>query len=88
MREYAAPQIRTERCYEASALACAKLPGTTNPGSWHTGSAFDTFTGHSGPGFGTSESNSGSAGIGYGPGGTSRSYFYIGLCEYWIMWGS
>ncbi len=52
------------------------------------GSAYDTFSGHFGPGFGGSESISGSAGIGFGPGGTSSSYYYDGLCGNWITFTS
>ena len=76
---YSKPVIKSEKSFETSALACAK---TTDPppGSWHTGSAYDTFTGHFGPGMGGNESNSGQAGIGFGPGGTSGSYAYSGLC--------
>ena len=86
-RDYATPSIETESCFETSALACAK---TTDPppGSWHTGSPYDTFSGHFGPGFGGSESNSGSPGIGFGPGGTSSSYHYYGMCTNWITFSS
>ena len=84
---YKKPVIKSEKSFETSALACAK---TTDPppGSWHTGSAYDTFTGHFGGGFGGSESVSGSAGIGFGPGGTSGSYYYGGMCGNWITYSS
>ncbi len=85
-KEYAAPHIRTEKCFETSALCCAKSPSNLPPGSWHTRSAYDTFTGHYGGGFGGSESISGSAGVGFGPGGTSQSYSYTGLCTNWISY--
>ncbi len=85
-KEYAAPHIRTEKCFETSALACGKFPDP-QPGSWHTGSAYDTFTGHFGPLMGAQESQSGSAGLGFGPGGTSQSYHYSGLCQ-WVGYGT
>ena len=82
---YASPRIFSEKSFETNALACGKY-SVPQPGSWHTGSAYDTFTGHFGPGFGASESASGSAGIGFGPGGTSGSYVYNGLCGNWITY--
>jgi len=86
-RDYSLPTIRSEKSFETSALACAKQsPG--DPGSWHFMSAYDTFTGHLGAGFGGSESISGSAGIGFGPGGTSQSYAYSGLCGNWVQFTS
>lgn len=74
-RDYAAPTIMSEKSFETSALACGK---TTDPpaGSYHFTGAYDTWTGHYGPGMGGSESASGSIGIGFGPGGTSLSYWY------------
>ncbi len=83
---YNKPGIGTQICFESSALACAK---TTDPppGSWHTGSAYDTFTGHRGWKAG-SESVSGSMGIGFGPGGTSGFTNYSGLCALWITYSS
>jgi len=89
-RKYRQPRINTEQSFETSALACAKTPGDPPPGSWHFGSAFDTFTGHFGPGFGDDESLSGSAGIGFGPGGTSASggYGAYGQCTNWITYSS
>jgi hypothetical protein len=52
-------------------------------------SAYDTFTGHLGSGFGTSSSVSpGQAGVGFGPGGTSASYWYGGLCGNWVTLAS
>jgi len=86
-RSYTPPVILTERCFETSALGCAKQLGMP-PGSWHFGSPYDTFTGHLGSGFGASESVSGSAGVGFGPGGTSGSYNYSGMCENWISYSS
>jgi hypothetical protein len=85
-KDYAAPQIRTEKSFETNALACGK---TTDPppGSYHFTQAYDTFTGHLGSGFSGSESVSGSEGIGYG-GGTSLSYSYAGLCANWITYTS
>ena len=86
-KNYTAPYIRSEKSFETTALGCAKQT-QGGPGSWHTGSAYDTFTGHFGPGFGGSESVSGSAGIGFGPGGTSQSYVYSGMCGNWITFTS
>ncbi len=84
---YGRPIITSRVSFESSALACAK---TTDPppGSWHTSSAYDTFTGHFGGGFGGSESLSGAAGIGFGPGGTSGSGHYSGMCGNWILYAS
>ena len=87
MKKYSKPVIVTEKSFETSALACAKTP-CPPPGSWHMGSAYDTFTGHFGGGFGGSESVSGSAGIGFGPGGTSQSYVYSGMCGNWVTYSS
>jgi len=36
---------------------------------------------------GASESVSGSVGVGFGPGGTSQSYGYSGLCN-WVGFGT
>jgi hypothetical protein len=85
-KDYATPRISSEKSFETSALACAKYPDTEPPGSWHMSSAYDTFTGHMGSGFGGSESVSGSAGIGFGPGGTTQSYAFIGMCGTWISY--
>jgi hypothetical protein len=82
-REYVAPRIRSEKCFETSAFGCAKQ-SSMNPGSWHFANPYDTFTGHLGSGLGASESVTGSAGVGFGPGGTSASYNYPGLCENWV----
>lgn len=84
---YMKPGIQSQKTLETSALACAK---TTDPppGSWHTGGAYDTFTGHFGGGFGGDESLTGSAGIGFGPGGTSNSTAYAGMCGTWITYSS
>ena len=73
--------------FETSALACGKtIPPP--PGSWHFSSAYDTLTGHFGPGWGTQESQSGSAGIGLGAGGTSVSTEYDAMCGNWITFSS
>lgn len=86
-KTYKKPKIVTEMSFETSALACGK---TSSPpaGSWHFGNAYDTFTGHFGGGFGGSSSISGSAGVGFGPGGTSGSYGYSGLCGNWVTFNS
>ena len=84
-RIYDPPHIQSEKCFETTALNCAKAIDPP-PGSWHFGSAYDTFTGHRAGGFGGSESASGSAGIGYGPGGTTQSYAYEGLCGNWVTY--
>lgn len=84
---YSKPEIQSQKSFETSALACGKQTGMP-PGSWHFSSAYDTFTGHLGAGFGGSESVSGSAGIGFGPGGTSSSYAYSGLCANWVTYVS
>ena len=88
-RDYRRPRIESEKSFETTALACAKFGGRPGepPGSWHFGSAYDTFTGHFGNRFGASESVSGSAGVGFGPGGTSASYYYSGLCQ-WVGYGT
>jgi hypothetical protein len=86
-KPYCRPVISSETCFESSALACGKT-SQPPPGSWHTGSAYDTFTGHFGPGFGNKESASGSVGVGFGPGGTSVSYPYTGLCGNWVSFTS
>jgi hypothetical protein len=86
-RNYLAPHIETEKCFETSALACGKQTSMP-PGSWHFASPYDTFTGHLGGGFGGSESASGSAGVGFGPGGTSASYTINGLCANWVTYVS
>lgn len=85
--KYAAPHICSEKCFETSALGCGK---TTNPppGSWHFSNAFDTFTGHFHGFTGYPASDSGSVSLGYGFGGTSRSYPYAGLCTNWVLYSS
>ena len=88
MKKYSKPTIFTEKSFETSALACGK---TASPpaGSHHMASAYDTFTGHLGAGFGASSSVSpGQAGVGFGPGGTSQSYWYAGLCGNWVTLAS
>ncbi len=85
--KYVKPSIQSEKSFESSALGCAKQTSPP-PGSWHTGHAYDTWSGHFGPGFGGSESISGSVGIGFGPGGTSLSYHYDGLCNNWVTFTS
>ncbi len=86
-REYSTPGIISEKCFENSALACGK---TTDPppGSWHLSSAFDTFTGHFHGFTGYPASQSGAVGLGYGYGGTSKSYPYSGLCTNWVLYSS
>jgi hypothetical protein len=86
-KTYHRPRIVSEQRFETSALACAKT-SPPPPGHWHFGSAYDTFTGHLAGGFGGSESITGSAGIGYGPGGTSASYYYAGMCGNWVTFAS
>jgi len=83
---YARPRILSEKSFETSALACAKT-SPVPPGSWHFGSPFDTFTGHLGHSMPES-SQSGSAGIGFGPGGSSFSYEYYFLCLNWVQYNS
>ena len=87
-KTYASPRIKSDKSFETSALACAK---TSDPpyGAWHFAHAYDTFSGHWGPGFGTGESVTGTAGIGFGSGlATSLSYNYVGLCGNWITFAS
>jgi len=84
---YNKPVILSEQSYETSALACGKT-SAGDPGSRHFGSPFDTFTGHWGSGRDASESLSGSLGVGFGPGGTSQSYSYAGLCGNWVTMSS
>ena len=86
MNEYSKPSIVSQRSFETSALACGKMSDPP-PGSWHTGSAYDTFTGHFGLYAGTRESQSGSIGIGFGPGGTSGSGGYYATCG-WVVFSS
>ena len=86
MRKYCKPFIISQRSLETSALACGK---TTDPppGSFHFSSSYDSLTGHFGPGFGGSESVSGSAGTGW-PHGGSTSYPYSALCTNWVTFSS
>ena len=86
-RVYRKPTIITEKCFETSTLACGKTPQPP-PGFFHSGNAYDSFTGHFGMGFGGQESNSGSAAVGFGPGGTSASGTYSVLCGTWITYNS
>jgi hypothetical protein len=84
---YRAPSIESARCYETSALACGKT-NDPPPGSRHWGTFYqNSFTGHFGPGFGASESNSGTIPPGTGA-VTSMSYPYSGLCTNWVTWQS
>jgi hypothetical protein len=85
-RDYKKPTVITEMSFETSALACGKTVDPP-PGSWHFSSAYDTFTGHFGPQM-ADESSSGSCGVGFGPGGTSQSYGYSGLCGNWSTFTS
>ncbi len=82
-RGYKTPSVVSERSFETNVLACAK-GASPSPGSHHFYSAYDTFTGHLGPGFGVHSSQSGAAGIGFGPGGTSNTYAYSGMCLNWV----
>jgi hypothetical protein len=86
-REYGTPHCITDKCFETSALMCG-YTADPPPGSFHFAHAYDTFTGHFGPGFGASESFSGQAGVGFGPGGTTMSYGMTGLCGNWVMFAS
>ncbi len=86
-KKYCRPRICSEKSFETSALSCGKYTSPP-PGSWHFSTAYETYTGHFGAGFGASESISGSAGIGFGPGGTSGSYVYSGMCGNWITYSS
>ncbi len=79
-KRYGRPKVLSEKCFETSALSCGKTSDPP-PGSRHFGSPFDTFTGHFQVWLGAPASNSGSYGIGFGPGGTSKSYPYSGLCQ-------
>ncbi len=95
MKKYSAPTILSAASFETSALRCAKVSSTysgTYPppaGSHHFTSAYDTFTGHLGPGFGADSSMSpDQRGVGWGPGGTSQSYGYVGLCNTWVLLSS
>jgi hypothetical protein len=88
LKKYSKPTIFTEKSFETSALACGKT-ATPQAGSHHMASAYDTFTGHLGSGFAASSSVSpGLAGVGFGPGGTSQSYGYAGLCGNWVTLAS
>ncbi len=80
-KPYVSPAVVSESSFETSALACAKTAHPP-PGSWHFYSAYDTFTGHLGPGFWPNASQSGSGGVGFG--GTSNSYAYSALCLNWV----
>lgn len=86
MKKYSRPTIFTEKSFETSALACGKT-AVPPAGSHHFASAYDTFTGHFGTGFGAG-STSGSAGVGFGPGGTSSNFSYVGLCGTWVLLAS
>ncbi len=90
--KYRTPRIDSQKVFETSALACAKNPDDPPPGSWHFGSAYDTFTGHFGPGWNDvtwgTESQSQATGIGFGPGGSTVSYEISGLCANWITFVS
>ena len=87
MKRYTKPSIASQQCFESSALSCGRTPDPP-AGSHHMASAYDTFTGHLGPGFGANSSVTSSAGVGFGPGGTSASYGHAGLCGNWVMLAS
>jgi hypothetical protein len=82
-KPYASPSVVSDHAFTGWALSCGKF-ASPPPGSHHFYSAYDTFTGHLGPGFGASSSQTGSAGVGFGPGGTSQSYNFSGLCINWV----
>lgn len=84
-RDYRTPSVESARCCETSALACGKTPDPP-PGSFHFGH-YLTMTGHFGPGFGGSESVSGTA-MASSPVMASGSYSYAGLCQNWVTWQS
>ncbi len=86
-KRYRHPGIVTETSFDTSALACGKTPVPPS-GSHHFQNAYDTFTGHLGPGMGTASSQSpAQAGIGMGI-ATSTSYGFIGLCINWVTMSS
>jgi hypothetical protein len=88
MKRYTTPTVCTQKCFESSALSCGKSY-TPPSGSHHFSSAYDTFTGHLGPGMGASSSVSpGQVGVGFGPGGTSFSYVASGICANWCTLSS
>lgn len=88
MKRYTKPFIQSQKSFETSALLCGKTY-TPPIGSHHFSSAYDTFTGHLGPGMGASSSmDPAQAGIGHGEGGTSLSYHYNGLCSNWCVLSS
>lgn len=81
---YEKPTVLSEKCFETSALGCGKT-AVPPAGSHHFTSAYDTFTGHFGSGLGTEASQTGAAGVGFGPGGTSSNFSYAGLCATWVL---
>ncbi len=85
MKKYRKPAVASDKSFETNALACGK---TTDPppGSFHIPGGGAALTGHFGPGFGGSESVSGSAGTGWPPGSTS--YAYSGMCTNWVTFSS
>ncbi len=83
---YRSPTIDSHRSYETSALACGKT-SSPPPGSFHFAHGLN-LTGHMGPGFGGSESYSGTAIVSTSPGLFSQSYSYSGLCLNWVSWQS
>lgn len=86
-KPYQEPHLTSEKCFETTALTCAKTQDPP-PGSWHMTSPYDTWTGHFGSGFHNDESLSGTRGVGIGPGVASSSYHYSGLCLRWITYSS
>ncbi len=85
-KRYRGPRIKTEFCFESTALACGKTPVPPS-GSHHFVNGYDTFTGHFGPGMGAEESVSSQVGIGFGI-ATTTSYWYSGLCMNWVTLAS
>jgi hypothetical protein len=82
-KPYAPPSIVSDKNLEIDALGSART-ASPDPRSRHFYAAYDTWTGHLGPGFGVSASQVGSAGVGFGPGGTSQVYGYSGLRVNWV----
>ncbi len=87
MKTYKKPTIESDVFFETSALACGKTP-IPPAGSHHFVYTYDTFTGHLGAAMGTQSSQSGQAGLGFGPGNTSMSYGLGGICTNWVTLAS
>ncbi len=88
MKKYSPPTMQSQTSFETSALGCGKT-FTPPAGSMHFSTAYETFTGHLGPGMGVDESLSpAQAGVGFGPGGTSMSTPISGICGNWVTLSS